>query len=127
MATTSAKDLVAEATKHIETISAEDAIKLIGKPDTVFIDLREPEELQKNGKLSAAVHVPRGLLEFQVDPASPTHKPELSGNKKLVLFCGSGSRSALAAKSLNDMGVASVAHVAGGFPALQKAGAATQP
>lgn len=127
MAVMTAKDLVAEAAKHIETISAEDAVKLIGKPDAVFIDVREPEELQKNGKVAGAVHVPRGLLEFQVDLASPTHKPELGSGKKLVLFCGSGSRSALAAKSLNDMGVANVAHVAGGFPALQKAGALTQP
>jgi rhodanese-related sulfurtransferase len=122
-----AKDLVAEATKHIETISADEAVKLVGKPGVVFIDLREPEELQKGGRLTGAVHVPRGLLEFQVDPTSPTHKPELGGGKKLVLFCGSGGRSALAAKSLKDMGVESVAHVAGGFPALQKAGAVTQP
>ena len=127
MAGMTAKDLVAEATKHIETISADEAVKLVGKPDVVFIDLREPEELQKGGRLTGAVHVPRGLLEFQVDPTSPAHKPELGGAKKLVLFCGSGSRSALAAKSLKDMGVESVAHVAGGFPALQKAGAVTQP
>jgi rhodanese-related sulfurtransferase len=121
-----AKDLVAEAIKHIETISAEEAVKLFGNPDTVFIDLREPEELQKSGRVAGAVHVPRGLLEFQVDSASPTHKSELGGGKNVVLFCGSGSRSALAAKSLQDMGVGRVVHVAGGFPALQKAGAVTQ-
>ena len=121
MTSMTTKDLVAEASKHIETISADDAVKLIGKPDTVFVDLRESEELHKNGSIPGAVHVPRGLLEFQVDPASPMHKPELNG-KKLVLFCGSGSRSALAAKSLKDMGVDGVVHVAGGFPALQKAG-----
>jgi rhodanese-related sulfurtransferase len=123
----SAKDLVAEATKHIETITSEEAIKLVGKPDTVFVDLRETEELQKSGRMAGAVHVPRGLLEFQVDPASPTHKPELGSGKKLILFCGSGSRSALAAKSLKDMGVTNVAHVAGGFPALVKAQVVTQP
>ena len=117
MTSVTAKDLVAEATKQIKTISAEEAVQLVGKPDAVFVDLREFEELEKNGTVDGAVHVPRGLLEFQVDPSSPMHKPELSG-KKLVLFCGSGSRSALAAKSLNDMGMSGVTHVAGGFPAL---------
>jgi rhodanese-related sulfurtransferase len=124
MTSLTTKELVAEATKHIETISADKAVKRIGNQDTVFVDLREPEELHKIGRIPGALNVPRGLLEFQVDPASPMHKPELSG-KKLVLFCGSGSRSALAAKSLKDMRVDGVVHVAGGFPALQKAGAVT--
>ncbi|GJE02973.1 rhodanese-like domain-containing protein [Methylobacterium isbiliense] len=120
--TKSAKDLVAEASKAIETLSGEDAVKLVGDPSVVFVDVREGEELQKSGKLLGAVHVPRGLLEFQADPTSPTHKPEFGGEKKLVLYCGSGSRSALAAKTLKEMGIDNVAHVAGGFPALQKAG-----
>ena len=93
----------------------------------VFVDVREGEELKKTGKLQGAVHVPRGFLEFQADPTSPTHKPELGGGKKLVLYCGSGNRSALGAKTLKDMGIANVAHVAGGFPSLQKAGAQTEP
>jgi rhodanese-related sulfurtransferase len=123
MAIKSAKDIVAEASRQIETLSGEDAIKLVGDPNVVFVDLREREELQKTGKLQGAVHVPRGFLEFQADPASPTHKPELGGGKKLVLYCGSGSRSALGAKALKEMGFTNVAHVAGGFPALQQAGA----
>ena len=123
MAIKSAKDLVTEASRQIETLSGEDAIKLVGDPNVVFVDLREREELQKTGKLQGAVHVPRGFLEFQADPASPTHKPELGGGKKLVLYCGSGSRSALGAKALKEMGITNVAHVAGGFPALQQAGA----
>ena len=126
MTAITAKDLVAEATRHIVTISAEEAVKLIGKPNVAFIDLREMEELAKSGSVLDAVHVPRGLLEFQVDPASPTHNFELGGGKKLVLFCGSGSRSALAAKSLTDMGVKDVAHLTGGSPALRQAGAATR-
>ena len=126
MAIVTAKDLVAEAAKHVETISAEEAVKLIGKPDVVFVDLRESEELQKGGRLMGAIHVPRGLLEFQIDTTNPMHKTELGSGRKVVLFCGSGSRSALAGKSLKDMGVESVAHVAGGFPALRKAGAVTQ-
>lgn len=123
MATMSAKDLVAEASRNIETLSGADAAKIVSDPNVVFVDIRELEELQKTGTLEGAVHVPRGLLEFQADPASPTHKPELGGGKKLVLFCGSGSRSALAAKALTDMGMSNVAHVAGGFPTLQQADA----
>lgn len=120
--TKSAKDLVAEASASIETLSGEQAVKLIGDPQVVFVDVREAEELQKSGKLQGAVHIPRGLLEFQADPSSPAHKPELGEGKKLVLYCGSGGRSALAAKTLKEMGIGNVAHVAGGFPALQQAG-----
>ena len=122
----SAKDLVAEASREVETLSGEQAVKLLARPDVVFVDVREGEELQKTGKLRGAVHVPRGFLEFQADPNSPTHKPELGGDKKLVLYCGSGNRSALAAKTLKDMGLENVAHVAGGFSALQQAGGNTE-
>ena len=76
--------------------------------------------------LKGAVHVPRGFLEFQADPTSPTHKPQLGGNKKLVLYCGSGNRSVLGAKTLKSMGIVNVAHVAGGFAALQQAGGTTE-
>ena len=120
--TKSAKDLVAEASRAVETLSAEAALARLGQPDTGLVDVREGEELSKTGKIAGAVHVPRGVLEFQADPASPTHKAELAGDKRLVLYCASGNRSALAAKTLRDMGLTSVAHVAGGFPALQKAG-----
>lgn len=121
----SAKDLVAEASQEVETLSVEDALKLVGQPDVVFVDVREGEELQNAGKLKGAVHVPRGFLEFHADPTSPTHKPELHG-KKLVLYCGSGNRSVLGAKTLKTMGITNVAHVAGGFPALQQAGGSTE-
>src|SRR3954466_4587636 len=95
MTAKSAKDLVAEASREIETLSGEEAVKLVGNPNVVFVDVREGEELEKTGKLQGAVHIPRGFLEFQADPTSPTHKPELGGGKKLVLYCGSGNRSAL--------------------------------
>lgn len=121
--TKTAKDLVAEADRTIETLTAEDALKLIGDPDVAFVDVREGEELQKTGKVQGAVHVPRGFLEFQADPFSPSHKPELGGGKRLVLYCASGNRSALGAKSLKEMGIGNVAHVAGGFTALKQAGA----
>lgn len=123
----SAKDLVAEASREVETLSGKDALKLVDDPGVVFVDVREGDELQKTGKLKGAVHVPRGLLEFQIDPTSPTHKPQLGGNKKLVLYCGSGNRSVLGAKTLKNMGITNVAHVAGGFPALQQAGCPTEP
>ncbi len=126
MTTKSAMDLVAEASRAVETLSAEEALARLGQPDTVFVDVREGEELAKTGKIAGAVHVPRGFLEFQADPASPTHKAELAGGKRLVLYCGSGNRSALAAKTLKDMGLGPVAHVAGGFPALEKAGGAVE-
>ena len=126
MTTKSAKDLVSEANRHVETLSGEEATKLVGQPDIVFVDLREGEELQKTGKVKGAVHVPRGFLEFQADPTSPTHKPEFGSGKRLVLYCASGGRSALGAKALKDMGIENVAHVAGGFGALQQAGAPTE-
>ena len=120
--TKSAKNLVAEASRGLETLTGAEAANLVRDPNVVFVDVREGEELQKTGKVQGAVHVPRGFLEFQADPTSPTHKPELGGGKKLVLYCGSGNRSALAAKALKEMGIPNVAHVAGGFPALQQAG-----
>lgn len=126
MTTKSAKDLVAQANREVETLSGEEALRRLGQTDTVLVDVREGDELAKTGRIAGAVHVPRGFLEFQADPASPTHKAELGGGRRLVLYCGSGNRSALAAKALNDMGLGPVAHVAGGFPALEKAGASVE-
>ena len=83
-------------------------------------------EREKTGTVKGAVHAPRAFLEFMADPASERHIPELSSGKRLVLFCASGGRSALAAKTLKDMGGEKVAHVAGGFGALEKAGASTE-
>jgi rhodanese-related sulfurtransferase len=120
--TKTAKDLVAEANGTVETLTAEDALKLIGDPDVVFVDVREGEELQRTGKVHGAVHVPRGFLEFHSDPTSPSHKPELGGDKRLILYCASGNRSALGAKALKEMGIGNVAHVAGGFAALRQVG-----
>jgi len=127
MAVKSAKELVGDAGKSVEALSGQEAAKLVGDPGVLFVDVRESEELQKTGRLRGAVHVPRGLLEFQTDPSSPTHKPELGGERKLILFCGSGGRSALAAKTLKDMGIDRVAHVEGGFPALRVAGVPLEP
>lgn len=121
------KDLVAVANGEVETLTADEALARVAEADTVLVDVREGEEVAKTGRIAGAVHVPRGVLEFQADPASPTHKPELGGGRTLILYCASGNRSALAAKSLKIMGLGAVAHVAGGFPALEKAGAAVDP
>jgi rhodanese-related sulfurtransferase len=123
----SAKDLVAEASREVQTLSAEEALRGLGQPDTVLVDVREGDELARTGRIAGAVHVPRGVLEFQADPASPSHKAELGGGRKLVLYCASGNRSALAAKALQEMGLGPVAHVAGGFAALEKAGGPVEP
>jgi len=127
MAAKSVKELVRDAGKSVEALSGQEAAKLVGNPGVLFVDVREGEELQKTGRLRGAVHVPRGLLEFQADPSSPTHKPELGGDRKLILYCGSGGRSALAAKALKDIGIDRVAHVEGGFPALRDAGVPLEP
>jgi rhodanese-related sulfurtransferase len=121
----SSKDLLAEANNAVETIPVEQAIALANDPNVVFVDVREGAERAK-GTVKGSIHASRGFLEFHADPASPMHKPELASGKKLVLFCGSGGRSALAAKTLKDMGLENVAHVAGGFGAWQKAGGPTQ-
>lgn len=121
------KQLVSEANALVESVPPEDAVKLAGDPDVQFVDIREPGEVVKSGLVAGAVHVPRGLLEFQADPESPTHNAKLADRSRLVLYCGSGARSALAAKSLKDMGLENVAHVPGGFAALKDAGASIAP
>ncbi len=125
MATRSSKEMLAEANGSVETAPFEKAIAMAGDPGVVFVDVREGSEREK-GTVKGSVHASRSFLEFHADPASPMHKPELASGKKLVLFCGSGGRSALAAKTLKDMGVENVAHVAGGFGAWQKAGGPTE-
>ena len=121
----SSKDLVSAANSAIETIPVEQAISLADDPNVVFVDVREGSERQK-GTVKGSIHASRSFLEFHADPNSPMHKPELASGKKLVLFCGSGGRSALSAKTLKDMGYDNVAHVAGGFNAWQKAGGPTE-
>lgn len=117
------KQLVSEANALVESLPPEEAARLVGNSDIQFVDIREPAEVAKSGLVAGAVNVPRGLLEFQIDPESPTHHAKLAAGSRLVLYCGSGARSALAAKSLKEMGVENVVHVPGGFSALKEAGA----
>jgi rhodanese-related sulfurtransferase len=95
----------------------------LGRDDTVLVDLRDPRELEREGKMPGAFHCPRGMLEFWIDPESPYHKPIFAEDKQFVFFCGGGWRSALAAKAAQDMGLKPVAHIEGGFTAWKKAGA----
>lgn len=116
------KALVAEANAKIETIPTEAAKALVGRDDVVLVDLRDPRELEREGKMPGAFHCPRGMLEFWIDPESPYHKPIFAEDKKFVFFCGGGWRSALAAAAAQDMGLKPVAHIEGGFGAWKKAG-----
>lgn len=116
------KQMVAEANAAVTCLSPEEANALVGQDRVVFLDVREPGELQENGKIEGSVHAPRGLLEFHADPDSPYHNKDIDGSKKLVIYCATGGRSALAAKTLTDMGFADVYHVSGGLVAWKDAG-----
>ena len=119
----SSQTLVSEALKEIKTISPEEAYKMADQDQCNLIDIRDIRELQKEGKIDGANHIPRGMLEFWLDPESSYYKANKIQNiKKMVLFCALGWRSALATKSLLDMGFKNVAHVDGGFDALKKSG-----
>ncbi len=117
------KALLAEAEAAVKTLSVEEAKGLVGRDDTVFVDLRDPRELEREGRMPGAFHCPRGMLEFWIDPESPYAKPVFQEDRQFVFFCAGGWRSALAAKTAQDMGLKPVAHVAGGFGAWKKAGA----
>ena len=119
----SSKKLVEEAQKNIETISAKQAKDLVEKKEISLIDVRDIRELWKEGTIENSIHIPRGMLEFWLDPKSSYYQEKKIQNvKKLVLYCALGFRSALATKSLVDMGFKNVAHVSGGFDALKEAG-----
>jgi rhodanese-related sulfurtransferase len=116
------KSMVEAAKRDIETIPTEEAIKMVGRDDVVFVDIRDPRELEREGKMPGAFHAPRGMLEFWIDQDSPYHKPIFNQDKKYVFFCAGALRSSLAAKMAKDMGLSPVAEIAGGFGAWKKAG-----
>ncbi len=120
--TGSSKSMVDAAEREIETLSIEDAIKLHGRDDVVLVDIRDPRELSRDGKVPGAFHCTRGMLEFWIDPESPYHKAKFTEDKKFVFFCAGGMRSALAAHTAHRMGLKPVAHIKGGFGAWKKAG-----
>ena len=120
MAIKSSQTLVSEALKEVKTISTDNAYELVNEDQCNLIDIRDIRELQKEGQVDGANHIPRGMLEFWLDPESVYFKEgKLDLTKEMVLFCAGGLRSALAAKSLKDMGYEKVSHIDGGFGAIK--------
>jgi rhodanese-related sulfurtransferase len=116
------KTLLAEAESQIETLDVGAVKKLLGDVGVVLVDIRDPRELEREGKMPGAFHCPRGMLEFWIDPESPYAKPLFQEDRKFVFFCAGGWRSALAAKTAQDMGLKPVAHMRGGFGEWKKQG-----
>ncbi|HUT50150.1 MAG TPA: rhodanese-like domain-containing protein [Alphaproteobacteria bacterium] len=116
------KQLCADAEAEIETLSVAQAMERLDDADTVFVDIRDVRELWREGAVPGALHAPRGMLEFWVDPDSPYHKDIFASGKSFVFFCAGGLRSALATKAVQDMGLSPVAHIAGGFGKWKEAG-----
>ena len=117
----SSQTLVSEALKEIKTINTDEALTLFNEGKCNLIDIREKAELDKTGRIESSYHIPRGMLEFWLDPQSPYFKSgKLDMNKAIVLFCAGGLRSALAAKSLKEMGFENVSHIDGGFAAISQ-------
>lgn len=115
------KALLAQANAEIETISVQDLAYAQDAPGTVIVDVRDSFERDTDGAIPGSIHAPRGMLEFHADPESPAHLVALDPEDRLVLYCGTGGRSALAAKTLQDMGFSEVASLAGGFAAWKAA------
>ena len=116
------KALVDEAMAQVKTYGVADAIALHGRDDVVFVDVRDIRELEREGVVPGAVHAPRGMIEFWVDPDSPYHRDVFAQDKEYVLFCALGWRSALTTKTLQDMGMERVAHIDGGFTGWKATG-----
>ena len=115
------QELISQAMADIETIPLEKAQTLLDDPDTVFVDIRDVRELERDGMIPNALHAPRGMLEFWVDPDSPYFKPIFGEGKRLILYCASAWRSALATETLQKMGLPRVSHLEGGLSAWKKA------
>ena len=120
--TLTAKAMVETARAQITEISATDMITKVADPNVVMVDIRDPRELEREGRIPGAFHATRGMLEFWIDPTSPYYKPVFGEDKQFVFFCAGGMRSVLAAKTAQDMGLKPVAHMIGGFGAWRTAG-----
>ncbi|MFC7515528.1 rhodanese-like domain-containing protein [Herbaspirillum sp. GCM10030257] len=119
------KALVDEAMAEIKTYTVAEALEKYQDPNVQFVDIRDPRELEREGVVPGAFSAPRGMLEFWVDPESPYYKPVFGEDKEYIFFCAGGLRSALATKTMQDMGLDKVAHIEGGFGAWKAAGAPT--
>lgn len=120
------KALLEEANAVVETVPVDQALRLHGDDGVVFVDLRDPREIQREGRIPGAFSCPRGMLEFWIDPESPYAKPVFAEDKRFLFYCASGWRSALAAKTAQEMGLEKVAHVGGGFTAWRDGGGAVE-
>lgn len=120
------KALLAEADAVIETVAVPQALTLHGDPGVVFVDLRDPREIQREGRIPGAFSCPRGMLEFWIDPESPYAKPVFAEPKTFLFYCASGWRSALATRAAQEMGLGKVAHIGGGFTAWREGGGAVE-
>ena len=120
--TVHADDMVKAAEREVETLDVAEAIKLHGRDDVVFVDLRDIRELGRDGRMPGAFHCPRGMLEFWIDPQSKYHKAEFAQDKRFVFFCAAGARSTLSTQTAQRMGLRPVAHIRGGFGAWKTAG-----
>lgn len=118
----SVAELVTDAEAEIDTLTTDEALTLHGQPGVTFVDIRDVRELEREGRIPGAVHAPRGMLEFWIDPESPYHRKDFARDDRYVLFCAKGQRSALATQQLQRMGFGPVCHVGGGFSDWQKAG-----
>jgi rhodanese-related sulfurtransferase len=116
------KALVDEANAEIETLTASEAIAAAQSGEVIIVDIRDPREIEREGRIPGAFACTRGMLEFWIDPASPYAKPVFQVDKKFIFHCAGGLRSALAAKTAQDMGLKPVAHIGGGFSAWRDAG-----
>ena len=121
------EQMVADANKEVEEISINDAKPLVGREDVLFIDIRDIRELAKTGRVSGARHVPRGMLEMWIDPDTPYHREFFAEDKQFIFYCAGAWRSALAAKTAQDMGLMPVAHLEGGIKAWIEAGGPIDP
>lgn len=116
------KQMVAEAEAEVETIEVSDAAKLVDDDGVVFVDIRDVRELQREGKIPGATHAPRGMLEFWVDPESPYYRDVFGQEKRYIFYCAGALRSALAAQTVQKMGMTNVCHLGGGFGAWREGG-----
>jgi len=123
---TNVKEMMAAANAAVPRLQPDAVRKMMGAADVLIVDVRDPPEVQASGKIKGAVAVSRGMLEFRADPDVPSHSPAFTKDKRVVLYCGTGGRSALAGKTLQEMGYRSVFN-AGGFKEMADAGLDTEP
>jgi rhodanese-related sulfurtransferase len=122
----SVEEMIAEARETITEHTPAEALRLQVEGNAVIVDIRDVRELQREGVIPGAIHAPRGMLEFWVDPRSPYHKPVFAEDREFILNCASGWRTALSAKTLGEMGMDNVSHIVGGFTAWRDDGLAVE-